>query len=512
MNARGLLLLLAVLPPVLTAGLILFFGVNLPYWDEWVHLQTVVKFVDGKLTFADLFAQYNESRKVFPRLAIIGLNLTTGGDQRAQMMLSWVLACITTALLSVLARRTMPQHWTALTAMVSLLLFSWAQWQNWLWGIQFVCFVPLACLAGILLVTTPRPDAAPKLALRTGACAVLCVLATYSYANGMLLWPLAFVALVTMPGASQGRRSLVGFGIVAAVSIGAYFAAYQRPMWTPTLGDALADPVRLAGYFIVLIGGGFAPAELSDLTGIPKLVAPIALGVGVLLALGMCLPGALRQHRAAGRPWLILAAYGLVSLVIIASGRSPFGVENALLSRYATFSLPVAVATLAVVFLVGRRRVLLASCTVAIVFTVAASLYVLPRISDVSQRQRAGRLMLHFSLTAPDATVTTFVSDNAEHPLILPTAVRLSEAGLLRPPISATGDLRPLLTSNTDLQFDAIVAAVPQADGSLRVVRVLPYTHLPTQLPPLPPGSLIYGARGDRLVAFPLAFPARPGF
>ena len=484
-----------------TLLLVYVFGVNLPYWDEWVHLQVLLKFSAGELSAEDLFAQYNESRKVFPRLVIIALAPLTGGDQRGQMYLSVVIVAATVALVGVVARRTVPGSWAGLTAVAAVVLFSWAQWQNWLWGIQFVCFVPLACLMGVLALS----GSAVRPWVRVAGSAGLCVLATFTYANGMLLWVLAAAALAVYRE-TRSVRYLTPLAALAAVCIGAYFAGYVRPAWTPTFGDSLSDPVRLAHYFVVLVGGAFSPKELGPSVGVHGVLLATALGTAVLGALAGGTWGAIRENRAVALPWLIVAAYSLISMAATSLGRSPFGVENAMLSRYATFSLPLVVAAVALLRVGGWPRAATAAGAVAAALTVAASVAVLAPVGTVSERQRAGRVMLHFCLTAPDATQTTLVADVAERRLIVPTAVRLSAAGLLSPPISPDGDLRPLLVAvpESPARFDAIVAAVPRADGALIVVRVFPATTGPDRFPPLPAGARLYRVRGDTLRAFPL--------
>jgi hypothetical protein len=492
---RGLLVLLGLLPVLLTLGVILTFGVNLPFWDEWVHLQAVVSYEQGRLSFGELIAQYNESRKVFPRLAIIVLGHFSGGDQRAQMLLSWLLACGTLWGVHVLAKRSgLPRYFTPVAA---VLLMSIVQWQNWLWGIQFVCFTPLAALVLILVLcrqTSGRPG------VLMVCCALLCTVAMYSYANGMLLFVLAAVALKSNPRV-RWHDHLLPLGLWTAAMVGAYFTGYARPAWTPTLTDTLADPLRFGGYFLALVGGGLVPKELSAEAGLPTVVIPIVLGIVTLVLLGVGGLASWRQDRARALPWLLIAAYSLVSLAAAAGGRSPFGVENALLSRYTTFSLPLVVATIGLLFVAGRGQTAQVASLAAVGLTFAASVGVLPRIGEVSERQRVGRVMLHFCLTAPQATQTTFVADFPQHPLIVPTAVELSRSGFWSTPISADGDLRPMLTDHP-VRADAIVVAVPGPGGVLRVERVL--SRAEADMSKLPPGARLFAVQGSDLAASPL--------
>src|SRR5262245_50679210 len=82
------------LPAGLLAWTILAYGVNVPFWDQWVVGGLVVQAFDGTLSLRDLVAQQNESRLVFPRLLFLGLAYLTGYDVRYEMWGSFCLACL----------------------------------------------------------------------------------------------------------------------------------------------------------------------------------------------------------------------------------------------------------------------------------------------------------------------------------------------------------------------------------------------------------------------------------
>src|SRR2546422_5043089 len=65
------------LPAGFLAGMILIYGVNVPYWDQWEVADIVVKAFEGRLSLKDLTFQQNESRLVFPRLLFIGFAYLT---------------------------------------------------------------------------------------------------------------------------------------------------------------------------------------------------------------------------------------------------------------------------------------------------------------------------------------------------------------------------------------------------------------------------------------------------
>src|ERR1700704_5081833 len=87
-----LLLLAAATPSLCIIYLVARYGVDIPFADEWTFAPMFVKAHDHTLGLADLFAQHNEHRPVFPRLLMIGIARAAHGNVRAQMFFSIALA------------------------------------------------------------------------------------------------------------------------------------------------------------------------------------------------------------------------------------------------------------------------------------------------------------------------------------------------------------------------------------------------------------------------------------
>src|SRR5205823_5215659 len=66
----------------------------------------------------------------------------------------------------------------------NLIIFSPAQYENWLQGQQLVYYIPIACITTCLLVG----GSGWKLPTKFGVCAALSVISTFSCANGILCW------------------------------------------------------------------------------------------------------------------------------------------------------------------------------------------------------------------------------------------------------------------------------------------------------------------------------------
>ncbi|MDD1720217.1 MAG: hypothetical protein LUQ25_09175, partial [Methanoregulaceae archaeon] len=80
-----------VLPVLICLCYILLDGKNLVFWDEWGMVPLFEKTMKGTLGWQDIFAQHNEYRIVFPRLAILGLAFMTRFNTVWEMVCSWLI-------------------------------------------------------------------------------------------------------------------------------------------------------------------------------------------------------------------------------------------------------------------------------------------------------------------------------------------------------------------------------------------------------------------------------------
>ncbi|GAB4292142.1 MAG: hypothetical protein Fur0025_27660 [Oscillatoriaceae cyanobacterium] len=186
-------------------------SVNVPFGDQWDNAAVVInKFSEGTLSFSDLIAQHNESRKFFPRLIFLGLAYLTNWNVRYEMLLIFILACIVSVNIFWLIRHTVqkpgflpsfrfmainietnPVSLLALAFLANLLIFSPIQYENWLWGIQVVVFIPIVCITTSLVIAYSQLNPISKFTL----CGFLATFSTFSYANGLLCWVVLLPAL-----------------------------------------------------------------------------------------------------------------------------------------------------------------------------------------------------------------------------------------------------------------------------------------------------------------------------
>jgi hypothetical protein len=322
---------LSVLPVLAALYMMCTHWVPVPYWDEWDSPgKQLAAYYRGNLSFADLFSQHNESRSFFPRLVYLALYLTAGWDVRSSMVATFVLACAGSAGLYAVARRTNPSRGAALLmfAMMNFLLFSPRQYENFLYAIMGEVFTPPCALILAILVNLSNLSFKWKVLIN----AALAVISMYTFANGMLLWVLAFplgIKSGLRPEEARSRRFWrMAYALIGALSISCYFISYQHPPLSPQFVSPLERLPALLHFFLYWIGSLFRVGD------------PALCGAIFVLLFGGLAAVAISQGRRTGEwrahyPWLILGCYPLISGGIVAMGRLGFGYFMAGDVRYA---------------------------------------------------------------------------------------------------------------------------------------------------------------------------------
>jgi len=340
------------LPLVMLVALVTRCWVDVPYMDEWDVGMAITQYHEGVLGFEKLIAQHNEHRLLVPRLITIVMSSISRRDVRWEMALSMLLAAATFAALTLLpfpdpassCRRRV------VLVLISLVLFSPVQCENWLMGIQFAVFLPPWFLVVGLLVCLSRRT----LWFKSAVNSVLACLATYSFGHGMVLWLL--IAPRELVQALQGKEvhrrwpQLLGYVAAAAGSLLLYFYDYHPARGKPPMTHFLHHPVDSARYYLSWLGSPLVPG------GSPLPAAARILVGAILLAVFAGWIGSRRGGRRdvdqseTGRtemyPWVALGLYSMLSGVMVTIGRAGFGVEQAAETRYASFSLYLTLAAI----------------------------------------------------------------------------------------------------------------------------------------------------------------------
>jgi hypothetical protein len=199
------------------------------------------------------------------------------------------------------------------------------------------------------------------------------------------------------------RKSIVetvpqlAYGGVGIVVLLLYFGTYRSPAHHP-VGATLWQPMSMAAYFCVWVGAPLGHVgQMIHTSGV--------VGVALLLLFSVSVAYMCVRHRSAALSsavysWIILGGFVLLTGAAITFGRSAFGLQQALASRYHSFSLlfvPVVFVLLLICMnLVSTNwptvRVIYACSAIAFLAGGGAVLFVLGCLSGWTEAKAYGEL------------------------------------------------------------------------------------------------------------------------
>ena len=327
------------------------YTLDFPYADQWDFVPILEKARTGDLTGWDFWAQHNEHRLVFPRLLMLALATPSNWSVRWELAANFVLAFLTWLLLCAQARMSGREVRDGANDVVylifALIIFSLSQWGNWFLGWQLQEFMNvLAVVAAMFTLTWQRYST-----LGVVLACVFGTIATYSFANGMLVWPIG-ILLLWLQREERGaasRPQMVAWCLVAVAMAISYLAGYEAPPHHTSLAAALGQPLQCALYVLAYLGQPLGHAE--DLVSLAVEISGYGTGhkdhtFSILMgALGLLLwTVTFFQLLLSGvpirslAPWLGLALYAFCTAVLTALGRVDEGIDQAVSSRYVTLA------------------------------------------------------------------------------------------------------------------------------------------------------------------------------
>jgi len=344
---RYLPFLLAAIPLVYLISMVIRYRVDVLFWDEWALVPLVRRSYEGAFAWPQLWKWYNEHRIFFPRLILLTLVRATGWNVCYELAVNLLAACgICTALVWQLERSRKAigdggPNW--LIPVVSVMVFSLNQWENWLWGWQVSYLLNVcAVVAGLVVLAS-----ATVKWWRLPLALALGLVASYSLASGLIYWPLGLVVLGLRSGAGRREKHLhlAAWALFGAAVIACYLHGFRpEPQHTP-LGTFLREPAAFARYFLAYLG---APISREH---------AIRAGVVGLLALPALAFALLRRERVKLEllaPYLAFSGYAIVTAGLTGMGRMSFGIDQALTSRYLLLSNLLWVSDLALLYLLVK--------------------------------------------------------------------------------------------------------------------------------------------------------------
>ena len=325
------------LPALVIAYILMKFSVNVPVLDQWMTPGFLFKRIDenGSVGISDLLNQHNESRLVFPRIFFLILAYLTHWNVQYEILATFLMACQVAINVILILKKTIKSSKVIifLAFVMGVLIFSLAQYENWMWGIQIVYFIPILCLTIGIVILYSNASSSWKVILLL----LLSTFSTFSYSNGMLCWvlfPLSSLLISQRKSWRQCRSSILVWSVVALLNLGLYFWDYHKPLHHPSLTFAFMHPLQAWEFVFAFLG--------SPLSG-GSMVTAVIIGkwttlVGSFLSVVIWNARNKALLKSSGG-WIAITTYAFLSAVITAVGRLGFGMDSALSPRYTTFSL-----------------------------------------------------------------------------------------------------------------------------------------------------------------------------
>ncbi len=367
--------LLVLLPAALGVLYVRAFGVSVVYYDAWSVVPLFDKWSSGTLALSDLFDQHLEHRMFFAKGFELLLGGITGYDNVVEMY--FIQACLlATLVVLLLAAWENVGSWLFVLVPVAFLVFSFRQYENMLWGFQ-ISFV-FAQTFGVLALFLLSRGSFKKLAF-AGALGSATV-ASFSTAQGLLVWPAGLLQLFFSPLEKRTKRVLISlWTLIGLIEWVAYFFDYTTPRDRPSLLSALYHPLVGMQYFLNLLGSSLFWQQSSAFVGGLLLVCLALVSLFLIY-----------RNRELGEYsfWISVLLYSFLILVSITLGRSSvFGALQAMAPRYTTFSI---LAVASIYAMLAKTALEQRSRTAIVLLSALAGVVLLSAAVSYSEGVKAG--------------------------------------------------------------------------------------------------------------------------
>jgi hypothetical protein len=385
---------LIILPIILDIIYIRYYGVNVPYMDEWGFVPIIDKFYNNNISFIDIFAQNNEHREIFARIIMLIAMYFTHYNIVAEMYISCGITSLSLFILFILYKQRFGLSLTSLIGFIpiSWLLFDYRQFENILmgWTIHIYLAVFGLILSIFSLKNTRKIDRMFILAIIGGT------LSSFSFLTGLVIWPLGFLLII----ASKANKIFLGalWSLAGIVISYIYFYNWVKPGQTPSILYSIENPLEGIAYMFVYVGSFFIIEIHSILV---SFVFGILIVLAAIISIGLIIKNDLLEETL---EWIALIGFSFASAVITTIGRAGFGLGQALSSRYVTFSLLAIIGLYSITLkLSGIKninykilyRTILCFIVLGLVFGYSSGIFAGEKISE--SREKMAFSVLHFT-------------------------------------------------------------------------------------------------------------------
>ena len=311
------------LPLVCLIILLGFYSLDMPVSDDWDFVPLLQKQAQHTLTLQDLWEPYAEHRMIAGRVVMLALAEATHWNLYYQYGLNLVCSVGILAAVGTLLRRYLKQTeagvtWNYLLPASSVILLSANGWLNYFWGYTFHSLLSVCATAWGIALLVP-------LTARRFVISIACgLIASFSFGNGILYWPLAVFILLASPMKAR-IKAIAAFGLIMAGIATGWLAVRGVEMQSGMLARLAANASTFVLYVLNFLGTPLGPPGHS--------ISVVLGGLGLLLflILAAC---TLRKQNPVLIQFIALGLYSVLSACSIGLGRMHFGALQASDQRY----------------------------------------------------------------------------------------------------------------------------------------------------------------------------------
>jgi hypothetical protein len=309
------------------------YSLNVILADQWDDVVVINHSYSHLLDWSSLWAQHNENRIFFPNLVVLLLAHTTHFNIQVEEYLGALLLTGSIGLLIGSHKRRSPSTPWLYYCPVAIVMFSFVQYANTLWGFQLAWYLVLFA-AAVALNALDRP----VLTWWWLAVAIAsAIVASYSSLQGLIVWPTGLLLLYYRRRTRSLTLVWISVAVLAAVS---YFIDFVTP---PAANDDLiTHPIAGIEFFLVAVGDVMGVnVSGANATGIAVLLLGVVIVLTSICVLAVYCRG---RDTASGTPIAAaLICFGLLFAALVTEGRISGGWQGASQSRYRTFDLLIVV-------------------------------------------------------------------------------------------------------------------------------------------------------------------------
>jgi hypothetical protein len=325
--------------PVFVIGFVVIFynfvyfisknSVNIPYWDQWGGVSDTIQ---GKFDLLKiLIYQHNEHRIGLGLLIMKVLAIFSNWSQILEIKFISFLV-ISSALLLTYVKYSINKKIEILDIVIPLVILNLFQVENITWGFQIAFVLPLFFLSLWVL--------ALKIKFSRRRYAILTILSlasTFSSFHGLIL-PLLTIAIATIECfkyKSIKRKLFVLATTANILIIFYYFIGYTSKSQTAL---SLIPSWTVIKFFSATVSRGFFYSANNIFVNVL-----ITATVLIIFIIGIRKLFKYKERNNSLVSGCLLAVFGLIFASMVTTGRSSFGIEQAMRSGYVTFFMLIPV-------------------------------------------------------------------------------------------------------------------------------------------------------------------------